>query len=248
MPVSAVALPAIVLGACIGFASPPGMAAEHPDLTGVWGTYREPGQARGPRRARAESTLPLRPAARAKVEAYHKLVDPTGDQPGAWCLGYGMPSAMLGSGGYPMQIVQHEDLILVVYEAYGEIRRIYLKNRADDKDLYAERDGYSFGRWEGAKLVVETTHLKESVDQRQFPHGDQARIVEEYELTTTDDGSKVLVAHMTMTDPEYYTEPVTAEKKWLLEPDTRLLPYECNEPSWEEHLEQLRQQDAGSSG
>jgi hypothetical protein len=46
---------------------------------------------------------------------------------------------------------------------------------------------------------------------------------------------------MTMTDPEYYTKPVTAEKKWAFRPDSRLLPYQCNEPEWEEHLETLRQ-------
>jgi hypothetical protein len=27
---------------------------------------------------------------------------------------------------------------------------------------------------------------------------------------------------------------------WLLVPDSRLLPYECNEPAWEDHLEDLR--------
>lgn len=154
---------------------------------------------------------------------------------------------MLGSGGYPMQIVQHEDLILIVYEAYGETRRVYLKDRVDDEELFAERNGYSFGRWDGDKLIVETTHLKESLDQRQFPHGDQARIVEEYALATTDDGGKVLTAQMTLTDPEFYTEPVTAGKKWSFLPNARVLAYECNEPAWEEHLEDLRRQ-AGDSG
>ncbi len=31
-----------------------------------------------------------------------------GDTPGGFCLGTGMPGSMLGSGGYPMEIVQHE--------------------------------------------------------------------------------------------------------------------------------------------
>ena len=29
--------------------------------------------------------------------------------------------------------------------------------------------------------------------------------------------------------------------KWQFQPGVRLLPYECNEPTWEEHLERLRQ-------
>jgi hypothetical protein len=46
---------------------------------------------------------------------------------------------------------------------------------------------------------------------------------------------------MTLTDPAFYTEPITTEKKWAFLPGVRLLPYECNEPAWEEHLDELRQ-------
>ncbi|HEY8522055.1 MAG TPA: hypothetical protein VIN61_18435 [Gammaproteobacteria bacterium] len=213
---------------------------ERPDFTGVWGTYRDGGQRGfgGP----SLDELPLRPEARAKVEEYRALVEPTGDTPGGFCLGSGMPGSMLGSGGYPMEIVQHDDIILIVYEAHSEIRHVYLTNRAKEEDLFPDRNGYSVGRWEGDKLIVETTHLKEAVDQRQFPHSDQAKIVEEYSMVTNDDGSKVLTARMTMTDPVFYTEPVHAEKKWSFLPGVRLLPYECNEPAWEEHLESLRRE------
>jgi len=215
-------------------------AAEHPDFTGVWGTYREPGQSGFGRAAPEE--LALRPEAQRKVDAYQALVAPTGDTPGGWCLGTGMPGSMLGSGGYPMEMVQHEGVILIVYEAHAEVRHIYITDTpVAEEDLFPDRNGYSVGRWEGDKLVVETTHLKEAVDQRRYPHSDQAKIREEYELITNDDGSKVLVAEMTMTDPVFYTEPVEAEKKWSFLPDVRLLPYECNEPTWEDHLESLRQ-------
>lgn len=220
--------------------------AEHPDFTGVWGTYREPGQT-GFGRGSFEEELALRPAAREKIDRYNALVAPAGDTPGGFCLGTGMPGSMLGSGGYPMEIVQHEGIILVVYEAHAEIRRIYLGERAAEEDLFPDRNGYSFGRWDGDKLIVETTHLKEAVDQRRYPHSDQARIVEEYELITSEDGSKALVADMTMTDPVFYTEAVVAEKKWSFLPGTRLLPYECNEPAWEEHLRELAEQADGAS-
>lgn len=242
----ALTLAAVLLGALVILFSE-AAAAAHPDFSGIWGTYRAPGQApRGRRLGPSLADLPLTPAGRAKAEAYHNLVDPKSELPGGFCLGYGMPGAMLLSGGYPMEIVQRDDLILVVYEAYEELRWIYLENRVKDSDLFPERDGYSFGRWEGDKLVVETTHLTESLDQRQFPHGDRARIREEYELEKGADGGKVLVAHMTLTDPDFYTKPVTAEKKWSFVPGGRLLPYQCNEPSWEEHLEKLRGQGAAA--
>lgn len=233
-------LGATLVGAC-GFGALGVAAEERPDFTGVWGVYREPGQAGFGRPAPDE--LPLRPEARRKIEAYEALVAPAGDTPGGFCLGTGMPGSMLGSGGYPMEIVQHEDLIVVIYEAHSEVRHIYLGDDvASEEDLFPDRNGYSVGRWEGDKLIVETTHLKEAVDQRRFPHSDEAKIVEEYELIVNDDGSKVLVANMTMTDPVFYTAPITAEKKWSFLPGTRLLPYECNEPTWEEHLDALREQ------
>jgi len=219
-------------------------AAEHPDFTGVWGTYRAPGAA-APVRGAAQAPLPLRSVAKAKIDDYHALVDPTGDTPNGFCLSTGIPNTMLGSGGYPMEIVQHDDVILVVFEAHAEIRRIYLGARAKEEDLFPDRNGYSFGRWQGDKLVVETTHLKEAVDQGRYPHSADAKIVEEYSLVTNDDGSKILTANMTMTDPKFYTQPVVAEKKWQYLPGVRLLPYECNEPTWDAHLENLREQRSG---
>jgi hypothetical protein len=236
---TAARLAGALLGACAVTGAT--LAAERPDFTGVWGNYRPPGAA-APQRGAPQPPLPLRPEARAKVDAYHALVDPHGDTPGGFCLGTGMPGSMLGSGGYPMEIVQHDNVILVVYEAHAEIRRIYLGERADEADLFPDRNGYSFGRWEGDTLIVETTHLKEAVDQTRYPHSDQARIVEEYTLATSEDGTKILTAKMTMTDPVFYTQPITAEKKWQFQPGVRLLPYECNEPAWEEHLERLRGQ------
>jgi hypothetical protein len=231
-------LAAVLLGLGVAAAA---VAAEPPDFTGVWGNYRAPGAA-APQRGAPQAPLPLRAEAKAKIDAYHALVDPTGDTPGGFCLGTGMPGSMLGSGGYPMEIVQHDDLILVVFEAHAEIRRIYLGERAAERDLFPDRNGYSFGRWEGDKLIVETTHLKEAVDQARYPHSDQAKIVEEYSLAVAEDGTKILTSKMTMTDPVFYTQPITAEKKWQFQPGVRLLPYECNEPAWEAHLEKLRAQ------
>jgi hypothetical protein len=241
---------AAVLALGAAFVATGALAAEHPDFTGVWGNYREPGAAAPARGGGggfgAQADLPLKPEAKAKVDAYRAAVAPSGDTPGGFCLGTGMPGSMLGSGGYPMEIVQHDDLLVVVYEAHTEVRHIYITGRAKEGDLFPDRNGYSVGRWEGDKLIVETTHLKEAVDQGRYPHSDEAKIVEEYHLTTTDNGGKVLTANLTLTDPKFYTQPIKAEKKWQFLPGTRLLPYECNEPTWEEHLEQLRNESAGA--
>jgi hypothetical protein len=220
--------------------------AQQPDFTGVWTSYNEPGQAPG--RRGAGPALPLNEVARQKVARYQALVSPTGDTPGGYCLGTGMPGSMLGSGGYPMEIHQRPEQIMIVYEAHNEIRRVYLGNRiVPDADRLPGRNGHSSGRWEGNTLVVETTHLVEQVDQR-YAHSDQARIVERYHLEKGAGGQTVLVAEMTMTDPVFYTAPFTAVKKWALVPNGHLLPYECAEENWLKRLDELEKNAPAATG
>jgi hypothetical protein len=231
-----VALAAVGLAGVV-FAQTP---AARPDLSGVWTTYRAPG-AEAPRGGArgAQPELPLRPDAKAKVQEYQSLVTPTGDTPGGFCLGTGMPGSMMGSGGYPMEIIQRADQITIVYEAHNEIRRVYFGNRIiPEKDRLSERNGYSTGRWEGNTLVVETGNLNEQVDQR-YPHSEKAKIVERYTLSE-EAGQKVLTAQMTMTDPAFYTAPVVETKKWSIVPNGFLMTYECNEPLWLNRLDELR--------
>jgi hypothetical protein len=157
-----------------------------------------------------------------------------------------MPGSMLGSGGYPMEILQRPEQINITYEAHNEVRRVYLGDRIVPMvDRIPGRNGHSSGRWEGDTLVVETTHLVEQVDQ-QYAHSDQARIVERYRMTTGANGQKVLTAEMTLTDPVFYTEPVKAEKRWSFVPNGHLLPYECAEEGWHKRLEELEAQSAKS--
>jgi hypothetical protein len=239
-----IALTAVGL-AGVAFAQAP--AARTPDLTGVWTTYRGAGGgARGGGARGAQPELPLRPEAKAKVQEYQRLIAGSGDTPGGYCLGTGMPGSMMGSGGYPMEIIQRQDQITIIYEAHNEIRRVYFGSRIiPEADRLSERNGYSTGRWEGNTLVVETAKLNEQEDQR-YPHSDQARIVERYALSE-ENGQKVLTAQMTMTDPAFYTAPVTETKKWSIVPNGFLMTYECNEPAWLNRLEELRKKSAQST-
>jgi hypothetical protein len=217
----------------------------------VWTTYRAPagqaGAAGGARGGRGggQAELPYTDEARRKIAEYQGLVRPAGYTPGGYCLGTGMPGSMLGSGGYPMEIIQRADQITIVYEAHNEIRRVYFGDRVIPAgDRLPERNGYSIGRWEGDTLVVETTHLKEQADQR-YAHSDQARIVERYRLSE-EAGRKVLTAEMTMTDPVFYKQPVSETKRWSIVPNGFLMTYECNEPIWLRHLEELKKKAPAS--
>ncbi len=217
-------------------------AEQRVDWSGVWGAYVEPGQA--PFRGRGGLDLPFTPEAKQKVDAYRALVAPASDNPGAHCLGSGLPENLMFSGGYPMEIIQRPEQITIVYEAHAEIRRLYLGDKIlAEGDRVPGRNGYSTARWEGNTLVVESDALREQTDQM-YPHSDKARIVERYHEEKDAKGTRVLVAEWTLTDPMFYTKPVTATKKWAFDPKGVLLPYECNEEAWLDHLETLKQQAA----
>jgi hypothetical protein len=216
--------------------------SEPPDFTGVWTNYR--GGAGAARRARPE--LPLTAEGRRKADRYIQVTTGTNYTPGGYCVGGGMPGSMLGSGGYPMEIIQRPEQITVIYEAHNEVRRIYFGDRAPDPaTMWPERNGLSVGRWEGDTLVVETSHLVEQVDTA-YPHSAEASIVEEYRLSD-EDGTRVLTATMTMTDPLFLTEPFKTEKKWQAVPNGHVRTYECSEPEWLDLLDELMgEADEGS--
>ena len=234
-----------VAGFAVVSAAPAAAQSERPDLTGVWTTYRGgggPGAFGGPR-----VQPQLTAEAQAKADRYRQVTAGTNYTPGGYCVGGGMPSSMLGSGGYPMEIIQRPEQITVIYEAHNEIRRIYFGDRAPDPEsVWPERNGRSVGRWEGDTLVVETDRLVEQVDT-QYPHSEQARIVERYRLSTEADGRKVLTATLTMTDPLFLKEPFTVEKKWQAVPNGRLMTYECTEPDWLDLLDRLMSEAPGDT-
>lgn len=215
------------------------VADDRPDFSGVWTNFGGPGFGAG---GRWPQNPPFTEEAREKVAEYRRLIEGTGATPGEFCVGTGMPGSMLGSGGYPMEIIQRPEQITIIYEAHTEIRRVYTDGRAvDPSDLFPTRNGFSTGYWDGDSLVIETIALMEQADQA-AAHSEQARIVERYDLSRTEAGRRIITAELTLTDPVFYTEPVTVTKQWAEVPDGRMLHYECTEPDWEAFLEQRRRE------
>ncbi|MEO6080580.1 MAG: hypothetical protein ABIQ86_12470 [Steroidobacteraceae bacterium] len=216
-------------------------AAAPPDLSGIW-TMQADGNG-GPAINGAgdfEKTAPFTALARRKLAEYHALVDPTGDTPGAHCVPHGMPLTVFLGGGYPVEFVQRPEQLTIIYETHNEVRRVFLDGRRiDPRDILPSRDGTSWGKWEGNTLVVETTGLPESIDQA-TAHGENARIVERY-TPSTEGGLPRLKVEVTIHDPEFYTEPPTLTRQYTRLREGRMLDYNCTEPDWEQHLENLRQ-------
>jgi hypothetical protein len=212
------------------------LAAAEPDFSGAWTTYRAPNAPAG----RATPELKLTPAGQAAVSNYRALIEGTDYSPGNACVGYGMPESMMGSGGYPMEIIQRPDQLLVVYELHNEMRRIYLPEEQRDPSLhFPERNGYSTAHWDGERLIVETTRLKTQVDTR-YPHSNAARIREEYYFDAPlPDGTRVLAADLVLEDPLWLEAPYTTTKRWQALSDYHVKSYECTEPKWLDELDVL---------
>ena len=224
----------IVLSFCLVSAA----QAQTPNFNGAWTNFR------GPQGAGAFFAPPEEPALTAAGEKaradFTAVTEGTNHGAGNSCVGYGMPASVLGSGGYPMEIVQRAEQLFVIYEAHNEIRRIYIGDEAGDPaNFFPERNGYSTASWDGDRLIVETTRLKYQVDSR-YPHSDKATIRETYYLDEPlEDGTRVLVNELTMTDPEWLEEPFSTVKRWQELSDYHVLTYECSEPLWLDEMEGL---------
>ena len=210
------------------------------DFTGVWTWNLEPGE--NPVQAlRAQARdLPYTEQARPRVMEYQEMARLSLENPGSLCLQFGMPQAMLFSGGYPMEIIQRPEQVTVIFEAYSEVRRIFIEPhpyRAENE--WPSLIGFSTGHWDDDTLVVQTTRLKEQLSG-DFPHSADAVIEERYRLEAANDGTPVIVNDWTLTDPAFYTEPVSRRREWKpLGEDRHLHEYACMEDQWLEREAQL---------
>lgn len=87
--------------------------------------------------------------------------------------------------------------------------------------------GYSIGRWDGDTLVIETTGFNDQtwLDGLGHPHSEEMRLTER--LTRRDVGH--LDIEIVIDDPKAYTRPLKYVQPQVLQADTDLLEYICNE-------------------
>lgn len=174
---------------------------------------------------------------------------------GGNCVGTGIPSVMLSTVSYPIEIVQTESRILMVAELETQVRRIFIDGRGYPEGAYPQMVGHSIGRFEGETLVIETT-LLEPWQLRPWPRSDEARAVERLHMTTFDeiearptgfvagldrgDSTDVLVVDITLTDPVYYAAPERRIAYYQRVGDYATAEYICARGLWEALLEAER--------
>jgi hypothetical protein len=208
----------------------PRTADNRPDLTGVWNVDGV-----------ENITDNLAPGSEIVHTAYgleqFKKVDQALD-PNARCLPWG-PTRMMCCTRMPIGFIQHKDVIAVLTESQQTFRLVYMDGRPLPEDLYdAEGNvdpqvggwmGFSRGRWDGDKLVIETV----GADPRTWidghgghQHSDKMKFTEVLEMKDP----KTIAYTATIDDPVHYQKPWSFVKTIVRVPETdRILSHSCME-------------------
>ena len=121
----------------------------------------------------------------------------------------------------------------------GTARTIYMDDRPQPSAYSAQTwNGFSTGKWEGDKLKVTTTNLKEGWLRRNgLARSNKATLIE-YFIRHGD----FLTIVSIVKDPVYLTEPLVRTERWFLNPGYTLAPFICTPrdvvdkpPSWVPH-------------
>ena len=193
-----------------------------PDISGIWqSTVPRFNVAGGMKKG---ETVPFRPEAEALFK--ERTVNNSKDDPGARCLPTGLP--MRATLATPMKIVQIPGLTLVLYESRTTFRQIFTDLRPLPKSVdWPAWQGFSIGKWDGDTFVVETSGFngRAWLDQAGHPSSDELRLTERFRRR--DFGHMDL--ELTIDDPKLYTRPWTISAELVIQTDTELLEFICEE-------------------
>ncbi len=184
------------------------------DFEGIWNPQHPPRMGQPP-----PNEVRLTPEGRAEFESYSAEKDPT-----LRCLMPGIPLGLVDP--YPIEIVQQDHQVLLLYEHFHQVRRIFTDGREAPDHWLPSIGGYSTGHWEGETLVVRTTLL--SADNYTWTNGfpfsgdEDAYVLERYSR----DGD-TLTFTGEVHDPRYYEEPYVVNGRWNFALDGEIWEYEC---------------------
>ena len=168
--------------------------------------------------------VPMQPWAEALTKERMSGVHAS-EESDANCLPQGVPK--VNATPVPFKIVQNPDEVIILYEAFGLYRQVFMDGRELPKDPNPSWMGYSVGKWDGDSLVVETSGFngKTWLDQAGHPVTEALVVTERFRRT--DFGH--LKIEVTINDPKAYTKPWTVTEGMQLLADTDLLEFVCNE-------------------
>jgi hypothetical protein len=217
----------------------PRSADGRPDLSGVWNYAGVLGFRGGPPppppgtppqatfwniEAGIKEGLPFTPYG-AELRK-QRMAGNSKDNPDAACLPIGYMQSHTHS--QPRKMIQQRDLIVILYEANGGTRQIFLDGRpAPPPEVQPWWWGYSRGHWDGDTLVVESTNFRDGgwLDVNGAPLTSEGKIIERFRRPNLG----TLEIDVTIDDPKAYTRPWTVRVNQRLLPDTDLIEFICLE-------------------
>jgi len=202
-----------------------------PNLSGAW-TMREgqrvgpPPEIRGmgPTGMGGRRTIPLNEIGAALQAKF----DPAND-PQVQCEPPGLVR-QAATTPHPLKIEQYPDHVVIAYEEYAGVRKIYF----DERDLIGGEHshlGQSIARYDEQKLVIESTHLKANLTTPGgYALSDQTTTVETYYRKQDADGRSVLAMEMVITDPGHLSRPHIANWEKFYHGDYEFIEVDCQKP------------------
>jgi hypothetical protein len=225
---------ALLLGLFVIFAADAANGIGPVDLSGVWmPTAIGPD---GNRNRTWPAKPPFLPPVQAAYDAYrvHAAADEQEYDAARSCLPYIMPHPMLVVAQYPLEIVQTEGRLTMIFELHNDVRRVYLDGRTPPTGLRPTWMGYSVGRWEGKTLVIRTTAIRDGTIN--YPHGPALVVTERLDLIADKDGKTMLQDELTIDDPGTYSEPFIVRNFFRQHEGLEIGEYFCSEDLWQQNL------------
>jgi hypothetical protein len=191
-----------------------------PSFVGYWDLPYTPNMAAKD----GEAAIPYTDAGRAAFKNHDAKDDPT-----SLCLYPGMPRIM--QSPYPIQIIQTQEYVTILFEYMRQFRAIPTDGRAHPENLPPSFMGDSTGKWEGDTLVVDTTGLNDRswLDTAGHQHTDEMHLTERFVRTPT-----TINLEYTIDDPKMYAKPWKQER--IIRPSKpaphglpQLIEYSCEE-------------------
>lgn len=146
--------------------------------------------------------------------------DPTGA-----CLPPGFPRLL--DTPFPLEFIIEPHRTTILFEAWGQTRRIWTDGRGHPADPDPSYNGHSIGHWEGDTLVIDTVGMRgdTNFDVTGAPHSDRIHVMERMRKRD----ANTIEDRIVVDDPIAFTHPWTVTRTYTRQPGWQIAEHVCLE-------------------